>query len=292
MIGFRGNVCWAASLLLAGVGAPGFAQSQPVQNEPAQVAAPKRPMTFEDMMRMRRLGDIDVSRDGSWVLFSATDVDLAKNTKTSHLWIVPVSGGEEKPLTDSAAGESRGRFSPDGKQILFETSRRDGQQIWLADFDSAAGTIGEPHQLTYLSTETDNATWSPDGKHILFTSEVYPECSVGPDGAAVSGVAEDACDKQKDEEQAQSKVKAKIFTHLLYRHWNHFTDDKRSHLFLISVDDGVYRDLNPGDDHDVPPFSLGEPDGWDFSPDGHEIAFEEKKVDDPALSAPTWTSSR
>ncbi|HEX3661811.1 MAG TPA: S9 family peptidase [Acidobacteriaceae bacterium] len=241
-------------------------------------------MSFEDLMQMRRLGDIDVSRDGRWVLFSATDVDLAKNTRTSHLWIVPVSGGEEKPLTDSAAGESRGRFSPDGKQILLETSRRDGQQIWLADFDSDAGTMGEPHQLTYISTEADNATWSPDGKHILFTSEVYPECSVGPDEAEVSGVAEDACDRQKDEEQTQSKVKAKIFTHLLYRHWNHFTDDKRSHLFLISVDDGVVRDLNPGDDHDVPPFSLGEPDGWEFSPDGHEIAFEEKKVDDPALS--------
>ncbi len=107
---------------------------------------------------------------------------------------------------------------------------------------------------------------------------------MGSDEAEASGTTEDACDKQKDEAEAQSKVKAKIFTHLLYRHWNHFTDDKRSHLFLVSVDDGVFRDLNPGDDHDVPPFSLGEPDGWDFSPDGHEIAFEEKKVDDPALS--------
>ncbi|MFZ0630443.1 MAG: S9 family peptidase [Acidobacteriaceae bacterium] len=284
MIGFRANVFWAASLLLAGMGAPVFVQSQAVPNQPEPSAAAKRPMTFEDLMQMRRLGDLDVSRDGRWVLFSATDVDLAKNTKTSHLWIAPVSGGEEKPLTASAAGESRGRFSPDGKQILFETARRDGQQIWLADFDNAAGTIGEPHQLTYISTEADNATWSPDGKHILFTSSVYPECSAGPDGAAVSGVAEDACDRGKDEAQAQSKVKARIFTHLLYRHWNAFTGDKRSHLFLISVDDGVYRDLNPGDDRDVPPFSLGEPDGWDFSPDGHEIAFEEKKVDDPALS--------
>ncbi|HEX3986546.1 MAG TPA: S9 family peptidase [Acidobacteriaceae bacterium] len=283
MMGFRGN-SWAAVLLLAGVGAPVLAQGQAAQTEPAPTAIAKRPMTFVDLMQMRRLGDLDVSRDGRWVLFSGTDVDLAKNTKTSHLWIVPVGGGEEKPLTDAAAGESRGRFSPDGKQILFETSRRDGQQIWLADFDSTAGTLGDPHPLTYLSTGTDNATWSPDGKHILFTSDVYPECSVGPDEAAVSGVAEDACDKQKDEEQAQSKVKAKIFTRLLYRHWNHFTGDKRSHLFLISIDDGVYRDLNPGDGDDVPPFSLGEPDGWDFSPDGHEIAFEEKKVDDPALS--------
>ncbi|MGA8532436.1 MAG: S9 family peptidase [Acidobacteriaceae bacterium] len=284
MIGFRGKVCWAASLLMAGVAVPACVQGQAAQNEQAPSAIAKRPMTFEDLMQMRRLGDIDVSRDGRWVLFSATDVDLAKNTRTSHLWIVPVGGGEEKPLTASAAGESRGRFSPDGKQVLFETSRRDGQQIWLADFDTTAGAIGDPHQLTTISTEADNATWSPDGKHILFTSDVYPECSVGPDEAAISGTAEDACDRQKDEAQAQDKVKAKIFTHLLYRHWNHFTDDKRSHLFLVSVDDGVYRDLNPGDDHDVPPFSLGEPDGWDFSPDGKEIAFEERKVDDPALS--------
>jgi dipeptidyl aminopeptidase/acylaminoacyl peptidase len=53
---------------------------------------------------------------------------------------------------------------------------------------------------------------------------------------------------------------------------------------MASVEDGTFRDLNPGDTHDVPPFSLGEPDGWDFSPDGKQIAFEEKKVDGPALS--------
>ena len=253
---------------------------------PEPVAAgPTRPMTFEDLQKMRRLGDLDVSRDGKWVLFTVTDVDLAKNTKTPHLWIVPVSGGQERPLTASSAGESRGRFSPDGKQIAFLTDRGQGQQIWLASFDSEKGSMGEPHQLTPISTEADNVTWSPDGQHLLFTSAVYPECSAGPSpGVAPSGSDEDSCDKKRDEAEAQSKVKAKIFTSLLYRHWNHFTGDKRSHLFLASVDDGSFRDLNPGDTHDVPPFSLGEPDGWDFSPDGKEVAFEEKKVDDPALS--------
>ncbi|MFP5230028.1 MAG: prolyl oligopeptidase family serine peptidase [Acidobacteriota bacterium] len=256
----------------------------------AQTAAPertagKRPMTFADMMKMRRLGDIDVSRDGKWVLFTATDVDLAKNTRTPHLWIVPVAGGQEQPLTDSAAGESRGRFSPDGKQIAFLTDRGQGTQIWLASFDPTAGTMGEPRQLTHISTEADNVTWDPDGTHLLFTSDVYPECSAGPGpGIAPPGSDEDACDKKRDDAEKESNVKAKIFTSLLYRHWNHFTGDKRSHLFLADVDDGVFRDLNPGDEHDVPPFSLGEPDGWDFSPDGKELAFEEKKVDDPALS--------
>jgi dipeptidyl aminopeptidase/acylaminoacyl peptidase len=278
---------WAATVSLAaglGAGAPLLL----AQTDAAAVggtATSKRPMTFEDLMKMRRLGDIDVSHDGKWVLFSVTDVSLEKNTRTSHLWIVPVAGGEEKPLTAAMAGESRGRFSPDGKQILFETARDGGQQIWLADFDGEAGTIGEPRELTHISTEADNATWSPDGKYILFTSSVYPECSAGPSpGIAPAGVDEDACDKKRDDEQAASKVKARIFTHLLYRHWNAFTGDKRSHLFLASAADGTFRDLNPGDTHDVPPFSLGEPDGWDFSPDGREITYEEKKVDDPALS--------
>ncbi|MGC1159074.1 MAG: S9 family peptidase [Acidobacteriaceae bacterium] len=273
---------WIAAALLAsltvGAQTPAAAQNEASQEPPP--ASGKRPMTFEDMMKMRRLGDLAVSPDGKWVLFSATDVDLEKNTKTSHLWIVPVAGGEEKPLTASSAGESRGRFSPDGKHIAFLSARDGSQQVWLASFDTATGTMGEPHQFTHISTEADNVTWSPDGKHLLFTSSVYPECSA----TGQSGADEDACDKKRDDVQKQSKVKAKIFTALLYRHWNAFTDDKRSHLFFALADDGSFRDLNPGDTHDVPPFSLGEPDGWDFSPDGKGIAFEEKKVDDPALS--------
>ncbi|HTW50100.1 MAG TPA: hypothetical protein VMD92_19230, partial [Acidobacteriaceae bacterium] len=239
----RGYV-WAAVWMVAAGLAAGAQTTQPGTVQADQGAGSKRPMTFEDLMKMRRLGDIDVTKDGKWVLFTATDVDLAKNTRTPHLWIVPVDGSApERPLTSAQVGESRARFSPDGKQILFQTARDGGQQIWLADFDGSAGTIGEPHELTHISTEADNATWSPDGKHILFTSEVYPECSAGPGpGIAPAGADEDACDRKRDDEQAASRVKAKIFTHLLYRHWNAFTDDKRSHLFLASADDGSFRD--------------------------------------------------
>lgn len=235
-------------------------------------AQARRPMTFNDMMQMRRLGDIDVSPDGRWVMYSATDVDLAKNTRTPHLWIIPVTGGTARALTDSAAGENRGKFSPDGKQILFESARDGGQQIWLADFNTSDGTIGDPHKLTSMSTGTDGAMWSPDGQRILFVSTVYPDCS------------DDACNKEHDEEREQSKVKARVFTHLLYRHWTQFTGDKRSHLFLVPVAGGTPRDLNPGDEHDVPPFQLEGPDQYGFSPDGKELAFEEDLDPVPATS--------
>src|ERR1700758_797229 len=226
-------------------------------------AQARRPMTFNDLMQMRRLGDIAVSPDGNWVMYSAVDVDLGKNTKTSHLWVIPVTGGTARALTDTLAGETRGRFSPDGKQILFESSREGGQQVWLADFNTSDGTLGEPHKLTSMSTETDGAMWSPDSKQILFVSKVYPVCK------------DDACNKQRDQELEETKVKGRIFTQLLYRHWTAFTGDKRSHLFLVSADGGTPRDLNPGDAHDVPPFQLEGPDQYGFSPDGKEVAFEE-----------------
>src|SRR5579871_6084371 len=52
-------------------------------------AQAKRPFTFEDMMKLKRVADPQVSPDGKWVIFSVVDVDLAANTKTPHVWIVP-----------------------------------------------------------------------------------------------------------------------------------------------------------------------------------------------------------
>ena len=229
----------------------------------------KRPFTFEDMMKLKRIGDFTVSPDGKWVAFTAVDVSLANNTRTPHLWIVPLAGGQERQLTNGK-GEDRLRFSPDGKRVLFTTSTKEGaSQIFVQSFDTATGTLGgEPLQVTSISTEADGAIWSPDGKQILFTSAVYPECK------------DDACNKTKDEEKAKSKVKATVFTRLMYRHWNAYANGKRSHLFLVDAACDANsanaactgRDLTPGD-HDVPPFSLGGQDEYQFSPDGKEIAF-------------------
>jgi Tol biopolymer transport system component len=119
--------------------------------------------------------------------------------------------------------------------------------------------------VTNISTGADGAIWSPDGKNIVFISKVYPDAN------------NDTENKQRDEELKKSKVKAKIFTKLFYRHWNAFTEFKRSHLFAISADadssqPNSARDLTPGD-HDVPPFNLGGQDMYAISPDGQELAY-------------------
>ena len=247
----------------------------------------RRPMTFDDLAHMRRLDDLSLSPDGHWVLFAVTDVDLQQNRKTSHLWVVPTGVGsrplEEKPVTASLPGENRGRFSPDGKQVLFQSARDGVQQIYLASFDARNGNLGEAHQLTHAALGADGALWSPDGQNILYTSSVYPDCPAGPE--------QESCNADRARQHDESKVKAQIFTQLLYRHWNAFHGERRSHLFLQPVDGGPARDLTPGAPRDVPPFSVGGADAYAISPDGHELVFEENTDAVPALSTHVdlWT---
>ncbi len=231
-------------------------------------------MTFEDMMAMKRLGDTAVSPDGKWLAYSVTTVDLAKNTKTAELWLQKIEGGEPFKVAVAQPGDSGIQFAPNNKQILFLSSREAGQQIWLADFDPATGTTSNARKLTAIATEADHAKWSPDSKFIVFTSAVYPDCAPITVADFATG---NACNADRDKALAASPVKAQIFTHLLYRHWDHFTGDKVSHLFQVSVDGGAMRDLNPNDPHDVPPDYPSQELGgsFDISPDSKELAFTE-----------------
>ncbi len=115
--------------------------------------------------------------------------------------------------------------------MLFLSGREGGQQIWLADFDVATGATSNARRLTAIATGADNAKWSSDGKFVVFTSAVYPDCPALTFADAAAG---NACNADRDKAAAESKVKAQIFTALLYRHWNHFTGTGSGRIFFSS----------------------------------------------------------
>jgi dipeptidyl aminopeptidase/acylaminoacyl peptidase len=226
----------------------------------------KRPVTFDDLIAMHRISDPQISPDGKWVAYSVSTPDKDANRSVRNVWLVPVAGGESRQLTRGGS-DTRPRWSPDGKRIAFLSVHDGTPQVYSIAHDG-----GEPAPLTHLSTGADNELWSPDGKWMAFVSSVYPDC------------ADDACNSKRDAEREKSKVKARIYDHLLYRHWTAWSDGKRSHLFIVSAEGGAPRDLTPGANYDVPPFNLGAPEAIAFSPDSKEICFTANTDKDEAIS--------
>ena len=221
----------------------------------AQEAA-KHPITFDDLIRMQRVSEAQISADGKWVAYMVSTPDIEANRSASNIWLVSTAGGKPKQLTQSGH-DSSPVWSPEGKWIAFLSSRSGNSQMFLISVEG-----GEARELTHLSTGADLLKWSPDGKTIAFTSSVYPDCK------------DDACNSARDTEKEKNKVKARVYDQLLYRHWTHWFEGKRSHLFVMLADGSAApRDLTAGANYDVPPDERGGPEDINFSPDGKEICF-------------------
>jgi dipeptidyl aminopeptidase/acylaminoacyl peptidase len=222
------------------------------------------PFTAEEMMKLRRISDPQVSPDGRLVAYSAVEVDLGANTRNSDLWVVPITGeGVPRRLTDHPRSDTRPRWSRDGKRIAFVSAREGGSQVWLLDL---AG--GEPRKVTSLATGASGVLWIDDG-HLLVVSDVYPECGRGAGGAPA--VWDEACNKDRLDTAGRADS-ARVYDRLLFRHWDSWEDGRRAHLLVVPLAGGPVRDLTPGE-RDVPPFSLGGPENFAVSPDGREVAF-------------------
>jgi dipeptidyl aminopeptidase/acylaminoacyl peptidase len=229
--------------------------------------AQKQPFTVDTMLKLARINEPVLSPDGTQVAFTVQKVDLDKNTKPSQVYVVPVLGGAPRQLTTTGDTNERPRWSPDSKQIFFTSNRSGSSQIWVMNADGS-----NARQITRFAAEAGGILLSPDGKKIVFLSSVYPDCG-----------ADDACNQRKIDEESRSKVKARIYTSLLFRHWNQWQGARRQHLMVIDSDGSNLKELTPGP-RDVPPFSLGGPDDYAISPDSNEVAFAMNVDPDPATS--------
>jgi len=232
----------------------------------AAAFAQKAPFDVEALMRVARISDPQVSPDGGMVAFTAASIELEDNRQVSHIYVVPVAGGEPKQLTREGDRNERPRWSPDSKQIAYVSDRSGNSQIWLMNADG-----GGARQVTRLAAGAAGVLFSPDGRRLVFSSEVYPDC---PD---------EACNAKRLQEENASKARARLYTALLYRHWNQWRTARRTHLFAVDLAGGVPRDLTPGP-RDAPPFSLGGPYDYAVSPDGQELCYVMISDAEPAVS--------
>lgn len=100
-----------------------------------------------------------ISRQGNRLAF-------AREITDNNIWRASTHDGAEKaaPLIASTRSDQAGRYSPDGKQIVFISDRSGQSEIWIADSNG-----NNQVQLTSMpSDQAGSPSWSPDGQKIVF----------------------------------------------------------------------------------------------------------------------------
>jgi len=212
---------------------------------------------------MRRIAHPALSPGGTTLAYNVTTADTAANALRTSLHVTPLGAWDDREVTHDPSFNGNAAFSPDGAWIAFESTRSGESQIWLLPRSGGAA-----RQFTTIATGAAEAVWSPDSRSLAFVSDVFPEYSLLPFAAS------DSLNGANLRAREEGRVKARLITHLLYRHWNHWVEGRRAHIFIQGLGGGPPRDLTPGDRDAVPQsdtFSAGT--DFAFSPDGSEIAY-------------------
>ncbi|MGA9025914.1 MAG: S9 family peptidase [Steroidobacteraceae bacterium] len=252
----------AMILSLVAAAAAAAAHAQP------QTAPPAQPFGVQDLVRLQRISEVQASPDGSHVVFTLRTTDMAANKGRNSLWQIETGRRTALPvrLTEDAANASSAEWSADGRSLYFLSSRGGTPQVWRMT-DAGA----DPVQVTHLPVEVGSFRVSPKGDRILVSLAVYPDC------------ADLACSKQRLDAAAASAASGVLHTRVFARHWDTWSDGRRSQLFSIGLDDkglagAAPVNLTAGLDGDVPGKPYGGREDYAFSPDGATVAFSIRAV--------------
>src|SRR5262245_54125194 len=113
---------------------------------PVIAQAQKRALTIEDFYRIRSISDVHVSPDGKSIIYVVSTPDLPRAKRVGHIWMMDINGQNARQLTSGDKTESSPVFSPDGKWILFISSKDGGPQFYLMPTSG-----GEAKKLTTIS---------------------------------------------------------------------------------------------------------------------------------------------
>jgi len=213
-------------------------------------------LTAKDLVLTPSVRDPQISPDGKWVVFVVGRSRIKQNKGHSNLYLVPTKGGRVRRLTATKKHDWGPRWAPDGRSIVFLSTRKKGAQIWRINPRG-----GEATQLSRRPMGVGGPlVWSPKGDRLLFTGKAYPQCR------------DEKCNTAEHKRRKRSKVTAQVFTKLLYRHWNHWRHGKVKHVFAFTLRGRKVQDLTPGP-RDAPPIALGGRQDYAFSPNGREVVF-------------------
>ena len=122
-------------------------------------------MTTDDALNMVRVGGGLISPDGTWVLFSKSELDWEENERNTTWWKALSDGSEDPWPFIGEDGGSAFQFSPDGTWLSFTRTVDEKRQLFLMRTSG-----GEAVRLSDHETSVGSYQWVEDGTHIVFVA--------------------------------------------------------------------------------------------------------------------------
>lgn len=215
---------------------------------PSFALAQKRAMRFEDYIALKTVSDPQLSPDGKWVAYTVSVPSLEDNRNVSRIWVAEVASGKTRQLTGGPGSDRQPRWSPDGKTLAFIATRDSGAQVWALPI---AG--GDARRVSHLPEGASDPLWLPDGSGLIVTSDIkWP------------------VNQEIDQRNGNYPTDARIWTGLMWRHWDDWRAGKRQHLFRVDLATGTARDLTQFD-RDIPTIATSGDGDVTISPDGKDL---------------------
>ena len=139
------------------------------------LSAAPRPVSVDDLMRLRSISDVRLSPDGRQVAYVTSQPSYEKDEHEAALYVVPVAGGEPVRLTYATRIFNQPRpfphlrWSPDGSRLSFLAFAGDLPQVFVLDVRG-----GEPRALTSSKQAVSDYEWSPDGRRLAYIALEAP----------------------------------------------------------------------------------------------------------------------
>ncbi len=214
-------------------------------------------MTPEVLWSFGRLGDVQVSPDGTKILYGVSYYSIEQNRSNRELFVMNSDGTGKTQLTESRQNEYNAVWHPDGSKIVYLSSASGDVQAWVMNGDGTG-----KQQISEIEGGISGLAFSPDGQKVLYSQDVK--------------INKTTQDLHPDLDKADGRV----INELMYRHWDTWEDGAYSHLFVADFDGhfSAGTDLMPGEPYDSPmkPFGGLEEVAW--TPDGKGIAYTCKKM--------------